>query len=70
MQTFQIEDLKNIIALSDLPEEHLQWILDHSEYHEFADGDLIAKYGEPAEVMWISPGKVAFYMYIKSLYVC
>ena len=64
MPPFQIEDLKNIIALSDLPIEHLQWILDHSEYQEYADGDLIAKFGEPAEVMWISPGKVAFYMYI------
>ncbi|MEO6330759.1 MAG: ATP-binding protein, partial [Ginsengibacter sp.] len=56
---------KNVVALSDLPDEHLQWILDHSEYHEYADGDLIAKYGQPAEVMWISlAGKVAFYMYI------
>ena len=46
-------------------DEHLQWILDHSEYHEYADGDIIAKYGEPAEVMWISlVGKVVFYMYI------
>jgi len=65
MQSVQIEDLKKVVALSELPDEHLQWILDHSEYHEYADGDLIAKYGEPADVMWIALcGKVNFYMYI------
>ena len=65
MQSVTIEDLKNVVALSDLPDEHLQWILEHSEYREYADGDIIAKYGESAEIMWISlVGKVAFYMYI------
>jgi signal transduction histidine kinase len=55
-----------VIALSELPDDHLQWILDHSEYHIYADGELIAKYGEPAEVMWIwLMGKVFFYMYVK-----
>jgi len=65
MQPVKTADLKNIIALSDLPDEHLQWILDHSEYQEYADGDIIAKYGQPADVMWFSlAGKIAFYMYI------
>jgi len=65
MPSVTIEDLKNVVALSDLPDEHLQWILDHSEYREYADGEIIAKYGEPAEIMWISlEGKVTFYMYI------
>ncbi|MEP7107621.1 MAG: ATP-binding protein [Ferruginibacter sp.] len=65
MQPVTIEDLKNVVVLSDLADEHLQWILEHSEYREYADGDLIAKYGEPAEVMWFSLlGKVVFYMYI------
>jgi signal transduction histidine kinase len=58
-------DLKHILALTDLPDEHLQWIIDRSEYREYSDGDLIAKYGEPAEIMWIAlEGKVAFYMYV------
>ena len=65
MQEVQIEDLKQVVALKDLPDEHLQWILDHSQYHEYADGDIIVKYGEPADVMWIAiQGRVAFYMYI------
>ena len=59
-----IDDLKKVVALADLPEEHLQWILDHSEYREYADGECIGKYGEAAEYMWIQfAGKVAFYMY-------
>lgn len=65
LQPVQIADLKTIVALNDLPDEHLQWLIDHSEYREYTDGDLVAKYGEPAEVMWISlEGKVAFYMYV------
>jgi signal transduction histidine kinase len=58
-----IEDLRKVIALSDLPDEHLQWIIDHSEYREYEEGALIATFGEPAEVMWITlEGKVNFYM--------
>ncbi|HEX5026566.1 MAG TPA: cyclic nucleotide-binding domain-containing protein, partial [Agriterribacter sp.] len=65
MQTATLEDLRKVIALRDLPDEHLLWIRDHSEYHEYADGDLVAKYGDPAEIMWFSMlGKVVFYMYI------
>ena len=65
MQTVTIEELKKVIALSELPDEHLQWILDHSEYREYEDGDMIAKYGASADVMWIAlEGKVAFYMYL------
>lgn len=65
MRVIKPDDLKHILALTELPDEHLQWIIDHSEYHEYNDGDLLAKYGEPAEVMWIAlEGKVAFYMYI------
>jgi signal transduction histidine kinase len=65
MQSVKVDDLKSVIALSELPDEHLQWLIDHSEYREYADGELIAKFGEPAEIMWISlVGKVAFYMYL------
>ncbi len=65
MEKVTTGDLKRVIALSDLPEEHLQWILDRSEYHEFEDGELVAKFGDPADVMWFSlEGKVSFYMNI------
>lgn len=62
MQRITIEELKKVIALSDLPDEHVQWILDHSEPLEYSDGDLVAKSGETAEWMFfIIEGKVDFY---------
>ncbi len=65
-QGVTIDELKKVIALGDLPDAHLQWILDHTEYRIYADGELIAQYGETAEVMWILlSGKVVFYMYVK-----
>ncbi|MBK5285565.1 MAG: GHKL domain-containing protein [Bacteroidia bacterium] len=63
MQQATIEDLRKVIALSELPDEHLQWILERSEYEEREDGELLVDYGDPAEVMWILiEGKVSFYM--------
>lgn len=59
-----LSDLRQVVALQDLSDVHLQWILDHSELKEYQDGDLVAKYGDPAEVMWmLLCGKVSFYMY-------
>ncbi|MFI5219424.1 MAG: ATP-binding protein [Bacteroidia bacterium] len=58
-----IEDLRKVIALSDLPDEHLQWICDRSEYEEFEDGHLLFKTGDAIDVMWfIFEGKIEFYM--------
>ena len=64
MPSATIDDLKKVVALSDLPDEHIQWILDRSEYFEFSDGEMIAKYGQPADMMWfLWEGRVAFYMF-------
>lgn len=63
MAQVTIAELRKNIAVSELPDEHLQWIIDHSEYEEYEDGDIIGKFGSPAEVMWINlEGKVSFYM--------
>lgn len=63
MVTVTIEDLKKVVALRELPDEHLQWILDRCEYEEVEDGGLVAKFGETADKMWISlEGKISFYM--------
>ena len=63
MQTVTIDDLKKIIALNGMPDEHLQWILDHSEYHEYDDGTVIMKTGEvPEYMMLIIEGVLSFYM--------
>jgi len=56
-------DLRNVIAFKDIPDEHLQWIIDRSDYREFEDGAIIMKTGETVEWMWILlEGKITFYM--------
>lgn len=63
MQPITIDELKKVIALSELPLEHLNWILDHSEAMEYEDGDLLGKTGEPIDWMFIIvEGRVDFYM--------
>lgn len=62
-QQVTTEELRTVIALTDLPEEHLQWILEHSELLEYEDGTLISKKGDPIDVMWIMiAGTFSFYM--------
>jgi len=66
MSQATIEDIKNVIGLRDVPDEHLKWILEHSTYSEYNDGDLIMKTGDPADEMWILlEGKVYFYLNVK-----
>lgn len=62
MQPVTIEELKKVIALNDLPDEHLQWILDRSMSIEYEDGELVAKTGDPAEWMFfIIEGRIDYY---------
>jgi signal transduction histidine kinase len=63
MQPVKIDELKNIIALKDVPDEHLEWILSHSEYYEHEDGENIHKTGDLMINMWfLLEGRVDFYM--------
>ena len=63
MQPVTIDDLKGVFAFNDLPSEHLQWILDHADYHEYEDGTQIKKTGDEADVMMIViEGKISFYL--------
>jgi signal transduction histidine kinase len=63
MESVTIHDLKNVSAFSDLPDGHLQWILDHSEYREYEDGTQIRKTGDEADLMMIvMEGKISFYL--------
>jgi signal transduction histidine kinase len=63
MNPVTISELKTVVALSDQPEELLQWILDHSTYAEYEDGTLVRKYGEAQDEMYfILEGSVKFYM--------
>jgi signal transduction histidine kinase len=58
-----IDELRTVIALRDLPVQHLHWILNNSEYQEHEDGALLSKTGDPTDYLWmIIEGKVNFYM--------
>jgi signal transduction histidine kinase len=66
MQPITIYELKKVIALNGLSDEHLQWIVDHSESIEYEEGDVVARTGEPAEWMFfIVEGKIDYYMNVK-----
>ena len=69
-QTASIEELKKVIGLEGLPEEHLRWISEHSELRELSDGAELARTGDPSEFMWIIlEGKIAFYMNVNGTLV-
>ncbi len=62
MQPVTVDELKKVIALSDLPDEHIQWILDHSESIEYEEGDVVGKTGDPVDWMFFFiEGKVDYY---------
>ncbi len=62
MKSITIDEVKKNIALKDLPEEHLYWILDHSKYEEYDDGDVIIQTGEPIdEMIFFIEGKMNFF---------
>ena len=62
MQQVTIEELKKVIALSELPDEHIQWIIDHSEYFEYDEGEVVGKTGDPADWMFfIIEGRIDYY---------
>ncbi|RPI17242.1 MAG: GHKL domain-containing protein [Ignavibacteriae bacterium] len=63
MTPIPIKDLKKIVAFTDLPDEHLQWIAERLEYHEYADGELMIKKDDPADTMWFIPeGRFDYYL--------
>ena len=65
-QSVTIEELKKVIALRDLSDEHLEWILAHSDYDEYEDGEIIYKTGSVMDIMSIIlEGKMYFYMNVK-----
>lgn len=62
MQPVTIEELKKVIALRDLPDELLQWLLKNSEAIEYEEGETVGKTGETAEWMYfIIRGRIDYY---------
>ncbi|HEV8285126.1 MAG TPA: ATP-binding protein [Chitinophagaceae bacterium] len=63
MTSVTVEELRNVVGVKGMPDDLLEWILDHTEYLEFEDGVLIRKFGDPAnEMYFILEGSINFYM--------
>lgn len=70
MRPVTIEELKKIIALSDLQDDFLQWLLDHSEVVEYEEGELVGKPGDPAEWMYfIIEGRIDYYKNVNGKFI-
>lgn len=62
MPSITTTELRKVTCLQDLPEEQLQWMLEHGEYHEYPDGSILSRTGEPIDDLWlIMEGKGMFY---------
>lgn len=58
-----IEELKQIPILQGLPDDQLHWIIEHSTYMEFEDGELVLRVGEIVNEVWfIIEGQVEHYV--------
>ena len=63
MSDVTIEELKKVVAVKDLSDDLLQWILDHTEYREYEDGVALRKFGEPInEMYFLLEGGLNFYL--------
>jgi signal transduction histidine kinase len=48
-----IEELRGVPLLGDLPDETIQWIIDHTTVKYFDKDEIHSKTGDPVEHMWI-----------------
>ncbi|MBL7928807.1 MAG: GHKL domain-containing protein [Bacteroidia bacterium] len=63
MNAPSIDDLRQVIALRGLPDEHLQWILEKAEYAEFEDGAEMTRTGDEIDsLMLVVEGRAKFYL--------
>lgn len=57
--------LKTFDALKDVPEDQLQWLIDHSDCRELADGEKLFEPGKPIDFTnFIIGGRLRMYFYI------
>lgn len=64
MQAALLKELKDVSAFQELPEDHLQWLIDHAEVLKLEAGDLLFRKGEPVDYMYlILEGAIQLKMY-------
>ena len=53
MLTINTAYLKELPVFRQIPEEHLQWLLDNSEIHDLKTGEFLFKKGDTADYMYL-----------------
>lgn len=53
MPSSTLDALRSVPTFQDLPEEHLQWLIDHAEVINLKAGDQLFKKGDPASQMYV-----------------
>lgn len=51
--TASLEQLGKVEVFEGFSDEQLEWFLDHGEYREYANGDIVGKQGNPSTYMFI-----------------
>jgi signal transduction histidine kinase len=51
--TATLEQLRKIEVFEGFSDKDLQWFLDHGDYREYADNDIIGKQNDPSDYMFI-----------------
>ncbi len=53
METSLLDDVKAVPTFQGIPEEHLQWLIDHADLITLKAGDYLFKKGDPALYMYV-----------------
>lgn len=62
MNQYTPNDLRIVEALSEVPENELQWLLDHSECRSYEKGEFVFQRGDAGDHMYIlMKGRILFY---------
>jgi signal transduction histidine kinase len=51
--TTSLEPLRKVEVFEGLADEQLEWFLNHGDYREYRDGDIVGKQGDPSDYMFI-----------------
>jgi signal transduction histidine kinase len=53
VKTTTLEQLRKVEVFEGFTDEQLEWFLRHGDYHDYHDGDIVGKAGDPSDYMFI-----------------
>lgn len=61
-----LDELRSFDLFADMPDAHLQWIVDHSTLKHFEVGDYLFRQGEPANAMYVLLEGVMQFVFVRN----